>query len=126
MHSTLPVSVCRYALTESLSNGVHQCALAGELSKQSVQQLLFRKLRHLYRNRLDAPSVRHAVVECDLRLEELCSLQLEWDIDGNGLVFDWSMMGLDAVTQNGRIRIRLRAHQYYISSKAFVGRRIPR
>ena len=52
--------------------------------------LLQKKLRALYQNRYTAPQLRHAVVETDLRLEELCALNLAWEIDGDQLVYDWS------------------------------------
>ena len=52
--------------------------------------LLRAKLHALFQNKFNSPTLKHAVVECDLRLAELCSLGLNWDIDGSELVFDWS------------------------------------
>ena len=64
--------------------------LPGNISEKTVVYLLQKKLRALYQNRYTAPQLRHAVVETDLRLEELCALNLAWEIDGDQLVCDWS------------------------------------
>ena len=63
-----------------------------QFSKHSVRALLFQHLYELFQNKFTAPSHKHAVVECQLRLVELCSLGLDWEIDGNKLHFDWSTL----------------------------------
>ena len=64
--------------------------LPEQLSKKAITCLLFEELSALYQNKYTAPSLSNGRLDVKLRLSELCSLRLDWDIDGNELVCDWS------------------------------------
>ena len=52
--------------------------------------MLFDQLHSEFQNKYAVASYRHAVVSARLTLCQLCSLGLEWEIDGSKLLFDWS------------------------------------